>query len=300
MPYIERILSKKTKYILMKNKTLFLVFALLLTCDAIIYGQDAGYLFRSVSQLTVSDNELSTSTAHYKPIFGAGDKDSAKVKDVKRYGHLSIDANGKSKFVKYKREEQIYFILEGTGILHYGKMDVPVSKNDFVYLPAGVKHGLSNPRENELKVMVMGYVIPFDSVIVPTKGLPLASADVVPLQVAGKHPASTKFKLMMGTYLSTRDKIATAYQMNSLFIMDFEPGATNNPHQHPFEEEIYYVLRGHGEMVAGGTKEAENRIPAKEGDIFFFAPNTLVGFYNDPEKCAEHALILAVRSKYAK
>jgi quercetin dioxygenase-like cupin family protein len=80
--------------------------------------------------------------------------------------------------------------------------------------------------------------------------------------------------------------------------MDFEPGATNSPHQHPAEEEIYFVLRGHGEMVAGGTKEAENRVPTKAGDAFFFPRNILVGFYNDPKECEEHALILAVRSKY--
>jgi mannose-6-phosphate isomerase-like protein (cupin superfamily) len=34
--------------------------------------------------------------------------------------------------------------------------------------------------------------------------------------------------------------------------MDFAPGGTNIPHHHDNAEEIHYVLRGHGDMVAGG------------------------------------------------
>jgi uncharacterized cupin superfamily protein len=38
--------------------------------------------------------------------------------------------------------------------------------------------------------------------------------------------------------------------------MDFAPGGTNIPHHHDNAEEIHYVLRGHGDMVAGGGMEA--------------------------------------------
>ena len=34
--------------------------------------------------------------------------------------------------------------------------------------------------------------------------------------------------------------------------MDFAPGGTNIPHDHDNAGEIHYVLRGHGDMVAGG------------------------------------------------
>ena len=37
---------------------------------------------------------------------------------------------------------------------------------------------------------------------------------------------------VMGTTKSTRDKLAAANQMASLFIMDFAPGGTNIPHHH--------------------------------------------------------------------
>jgi hypothetical protein len=35
----------------------------------------------------------------------------------------------------------------------------------------------------------------------------------------------------------------------------------------------------------------------KEGDAFYFSPNTLIGFYSATKEGEEHARILAVRSK---
>jgi oxalate decarboxylase/phosphoglucose isomerase-like protein (cupin superfamily) len=80
--------------------------------------------------------------------------------------------------------------------------------------------------------------------------------------------------------------------------MDFAPGGTNIPHRHANEEEVYFVLNGEGEMVAGETTDGkEMRYPAKEGDAYFFAPNTLIGFYSNTKEGEKHARILAVRSK---
>jgi hypothetical protein len=43
------------------------------------------------------------------------------------------------------------------------------------------------------------------------------------IELVGRGPTSL-FKLLMGTTHSTRDKLAAASQMVSLFIMDFAPG----------------------------------------------------------------------------
>ena len=91
------------------------------------------------------------------PLFGAGDDSSGIIKGISRYGHLIIDPGGRSNDVKYADEEHILFILEGTGILQCGKEKVPVSKNDFMYIPAGMKYRISNPREQSLSVIVMGF-----------------------------------------------------------------------------------------------------------------------------------------------
>jgi mannose-6-phosphate isomerase-like protein (cupin superfamily) len=157
---------------------------------------------------------------------------------------------------------------------------------------------MSNPRGKTMKVVVMGFKIPDVHKINKTPHLMIANSDEVKFQVLGQHGPTTQFQLLMGTTESKRDRLAAAYQVNSLFIMDFAAGGTNIPHRHANEEEIYFVLRGRGEMVAGENSEGkEMRFPVKEGDAFYFSPNTLIGFYSGTNEGEEHARILAVRSK---
>jgi mannose-6-phosphate isomerase-like protein (cupin superfamily) len=262
-------------------------------------GAKSQYLRRSLSTISEVRMDISTQTAHYSPIFAAGDDSSGIIKGVNRYGYLTIDPTGSSKIVKYDDEELVMFVLDGTGILHYGKEKVPVSKNDFIYIPVRTMFGFSNPREISLSVMVMGFKIFPGSIIKPTNKLMIANADEVPFQVLGSHGPTTQFQLLMGTTESTRDKLASACNVNSLFIMDFAAGGTNIPHRHDKEEEIYFILRGQGEIVAGETAEGkELRHPSKKGDAYFFSPKTLIGFYSGNKEGEEHARILAVRSKY--
>ena len=86
--------------------------------------------------------------------------------------------------------------------------------------------------------------------------------------------------------------------LTSLYVMEFEPGGTNFPHHHDAEEEIYLLLDGKGEMVAGsGTNGLEARFPATPGDAYFFRLNCTVGFYNSAQGPAH---ILAVRSLFPR
>jgi hypothetical protein len=72
---------------------------------------------------------------------------------------------------------------------------------------------------------------------------------------------------MIGDTRSTRDKIAAAHVLTSLFIMEITPDGTNQPHHHDREEEIYLLLEGTGDMVAGGgVNGVEGRYPATPGD----------------------------------
>ncbi len=111
------------------------------------------------------------------------------------------------------------------------------------------------------------------------------------------HPNSVLYKLLIGLHTGKRDLIDEAYVMNSFFWMDFAPGGTNWPHHHQAAEEIYLVMDGQGEIVAGGgTDGVEGRYAAKAGDAYYFRPNCTVGFYNQDKPSAK-AYILAVRSR---
>jgi mannose-6-phosphate isomerase-like protein (cupin superfamily) len=260
---------------------------------------DPTWMYRFVPDIAEKTVDLSTGTCHYQPIFGEGDSETRVVRSVARFGEVEVDPRGACRPVSYAREEQIYVILEGRGILQYADETVPVKKNDFMYLPPGITHAISAPPEQFCRVLVMGFRIPtWITIEPPSKKLLLANSDEVNEEKVGGHPSSVRYKLLVGDRKSTRDRIAAGYVVTSLFLMDFAPRGTNFPHHHETAEEIYLVLDGHGEIVAGGGMNGvEGRHTAQAGDAYFFRLNCTVGFYNSAEPGAK-AHILAVRSRF--
>ncbi len=278
-----------------------IVCLLLVATGMQLVAADPTFLRRQVSAIQPKPVDLTTATAHYKPIFGIGDPDQAQLKGIARYGELTVDPGGSSETVSYPAEEQIYFVLEGSGVLLYDGRKYPVKRNDFMYLPVDVRHGMANSSGAPVRLLVMGFKIPEGLKLSPTPKLMLANADDVELRELSGHGPTSRFKLLLGptTARPDRDKLAAANVVIEMFLMDFSPGGTNIPHHHDNAEEIYYVLRGHGDMVAGGGADGnEGRYPSKEGDAYFFRLNTTVGFYSGAVAGEEHDLVLAVRSKY--
>jgi mannose-6-phosphate isomerase-like protein (cupin superfamily) len=274
---------------------------------ASIYGSlgqdrlpDPTWLHRSVTEVKQQPSDLTTSTCRYRPVFGAGDSESRIPRGIVRYGELTVDPKGASGIVSYPGEEQIYFVLEGDGLLQYGGETAPIRRDDFMYLPPGVRHGVSNPAESRpCRLMIMGFRVSGRDTGETPDHLMLANLADVPKQTVANHPPSTLFQLMLGTTQSRRDKLAVSQVVTSLFLMEFEPGGTNVPHHHDREEEIYLVLDGQGDMVAGGGMDGiEGRHPARAGDAYFFRLNCTVGFYSRTQPGQPKARILAVRSLY--
>jgi len=259
---------------------------------------DPTFMHRFVPGVEEKPADITTPTCHYKALFGLGDADSSAVRGVARYGEMTVDAGGASALVTYPAEEQVYVILEGSGVLKYAGQDVPVRKNDFVYLPPGMKHGLASA--SKCRVIVMGFKIPAGTPVAPPAKVLLANIDDVGAQTLSSHPASTLYRLLMGPPDNTEpNRIVAGYTLTSLFLMEFAPGGTNFPHHHEREEEIYLVLDAHGDIVAGGGLDGiEGRHAARAGDAYFFRLNCTVGFYSHTAPGEPIARILAVRSLY--
>ena len=287
-------------------KKLLLLLALVQGLRAQEHPVDPTWLHRYLPALAEMKADLSSPTCHYRPIFGEGDKDNRSLETVARFGEVTLDSHGSCQTVAYDRQEEIYFVAEGTGVLHYILHDIvheedqtrALRKHDFTYLPPGVKRSISNPSDQPLRVLVMGFKIPTSVPI----GAPLPHPRIANLEDANErtvsgHPNSVLYKLLIGLRSGKRDLIDEAYVMDSFFWMDFAPGGTNWPHHHPAAEEIYLVIDGHGEMVAGsGMNGVEGRYPARAGDAYYFRPNCTVGFYNQNKPDAK-AYILAVRAR---
>lgn len=258
---------------------------------------DPTWLQRSVPTLVDSKVDFSSESCQYKAIFGEGHNDR-KMESIARFGEARVDARGSCQPVDYDRQEELYFVLEGKGELHYENQNFPIRANDFTYIAPGVKHSITNNSAAALRITIMTFKIPRSILIdAPPREPKIVNMDSLNEQTVEGHPASVLYKLLVGPRTGTRDAIDQAYVVTSLFWMDFAPGGTNFPHHHEAAEEIYLVVDGQGDMVAGGGMDGiEGRHPAKSGDAYYFRPNCTVGFYNQ-NKAGAKAHILAVRSK---
>jgi mannose-6-phosphate isomerase-like protein (cupin superfamily) len=258
---------------------------------------DPTWLHRYVPSMSETKTDLSSATCRSKAIFGAGDKDSRTLQSVSRFSEVTVDAHGDCASVLYDHEEEIYFVLQGSGTLRYGTETHPLRANDFTYLAPGIKHGFANNSGQSLRVLVMGFKIPSHAAPGTSSQAPrVINLDDVKEETVQGHPTSVLYKLLVGPRDGKRDAIDEASVVTSFFLMSFAPGGTNFPHHHEAAEEIYVVIDGEGEMVAGsGTNGIEGRFPAKAGDAYYFRPNCTVGFYNQ-SKPGGGAHILAVRS----
>ena len=283
----------------MMKRFAFVIFLLAVPCllSAQERTVDPTWLHRSVASVPVKPSDITTPSCHYKPLFGAGDSETRIVRSVARYGEATVDAGGNCKDVSYPAEEQIYYILSGSGTVSYNGRKSALKKDDFMYFPPQVRHGLENSSSSPLHFMVMGFNIP-RGVTVPAapSELQIANANDVGLVFVSGHPKSCQFRLLLGGSKGTRDKIDSATVVTSLFVMEIKPGGTNFPHHHDTAEEIYVILDGHGNIVAGGGNNGiEGLHPSGPGDAYFFRVNATVGFYNTGKNLAR---ILAVRSWY--
>lgn len=255
---------------------------------------DPTFLYRDSNTAPEKPSDITTATCHYHPLFGMGAKQTKVLGSVARYGIVDIDPHGACAPVQYPGEEQLYVVLKGNGEAGYGAGKVALKTEDFLYLPATVKHGLANPTAAPMKVVVMGF---------HTKGFPSGPLPAhplkdnignVPIEHVGGHPDSSHFRLLTGDAPQTRNRFNVGYVVTSLFLMEIDPSGTNFPHHHPDMEEIYLVLDGHGEQVAGGgTDGIAGRRPAKPGDAYFYRRNATVGYYSAP---GVKSRILCVRS----
>jgi mannose-6-phosphate isomerase-like protein (cupin superfamily) len=251
------------------------------------------WLYRDVAALHAHPIDQTSDSCHYIPIFGEGDVESQLPKSVGRFGELTVDAHGTCQTVEYPRQEELYFVREGSGLLHYGEEAHPLAQNDFTYVPPTVRHSVSNPSSQPLRLVVTTVRIPADTPISQPSKQVVANLDELKEQTVGGHPKSVLYKLLIGPRTATRDRINAAYAVADFFLMAFAPDGTNLPHHHEVAEEIYLVLDGEGKMAAGGGMDGvEGLHPAKPGDAYYFRPNCTVGFYN---QSGAQAHILAVR-----
>ena len=82
-------------------------------------------------------------------------------------------------------------------------------------------------------------------------------------------------------------------QLHTMFMVDYQPGACANPHDHPFEES-YYMLEGEVDVVADG-----DRYTLRPGDVFWTGTGCVHAFYETQGRRGAVARDLGARAAAA-
>jgi mannose-6-phosphate isomerase-like protein (cupin superfamily) len=256
---------------------------------------DPTFLRADANAAPEEPSDITTATCRYRPFFGEG---ASKLggSGLVRYGETVVGPNGSCTQIQYPQEDQIYVVLEGSGSARYGSEDVTLDKEDFLYIPATVPHTLTNKSAAPFTVVVMGFSTKgYETAPLPSHALK-DNIENVPLQLVSGHPDSTHYRILLEDVTGSDGRIKDGHVVTSLFLMEIDPGGTNFPHHHLRQEEIYQILSGQGDQVAGsGINGVEGRYPAKPGDAYFVRANATVGFYSAP---GVHSRILCVRWWY--
>src|SRR5215467_1855983 len=176
------------------------------------------WLHRNVSTLREHQTDLSSSSCHYTAIFGEGDAESRFPLSIARFGKLTVDPHGTCKEVVYPRQEELYFVQEGRGALHYGEESRALASNDFTYLAPAVRHSISNPSNEALRLVITTVRIPSETSMAQPGKLLVANLEELQEQTVTGHPNSVLYKLMIGP--RPDDRISIGYTVIDFFMMD--------------------------------------------------------------------------------
>src|SRR5258708_36738101 len=69
---------------------------------------DPTFLYRKASTVREQKSDITTTTCHYRPLFGQGDSDTSVVVSVARYGQAAVVPNGACAAIHCSEEDQVY------------------------------------------------------------------------------------------------------------------------------------------------------------------------------------------------
>jgi quercetin dioxygenase-like cupin family protein len=184
-------------------------------------------------------------------------------------GVCSLDGDGHIGHHIHAFEESFY-MLEGKVAVHIGEQAFEFAAGDFGLIPTGVSHAWRNAGPGSARWLEMqapqprsadygkdtffvegsfGDAKPVDPVKV--KGLLLGHFDESQLPRPGAPTEMEGFNPTTGVAIKMFVDRSFGATHQSLFLIQYQPGAKIDPHDHTFEES-YYIVSGRVKAIADG------------------------------------------------
>ncbi|MFH1174982.1 MAG: cupin domain-containing protein [archaeon] len=198
--------------------------------------------------------------------------------------HVIMHAGNVSLWHQHARMSEIYFILDGEGIVYHGNKGMRVEKGAYLVLPPSTPHMVRNTGTSDLEHLVLA--IP-----------PFAAEDVELLDVPTEDSAPEQFMYVQSPITALDGaliyELMTAEERKRLDVA-LAVGVLPQhrkaiPHYHADSEELYYVIDGRGKVRVG-----EQTFAVKRGSVIYVPTNTVHALENG--SAAEELAILCVSS----
>ena len=185
--------------------------------------------------------------------------------------HVTMDPGNVSLLHQHSNMNEIYFILEGKGILYHGDRAMQAEKGTYLLLPPNTPHKLKNTGESKLEHLVLA-VPPFES------------EDVELLEdTLQENPPLTKFRYekppmtaMDGALIYELMTPEERKKLDVALAVGFLPQNRKAfPHYHKISEELYYVTDGFGRV-----RVEEEEFDVKKGSLLYIPTNTVHALEN--------------------
>lgn len=155
---------------------------------------------------------------------------------------------------------EVYFILNGEGILYYGVKALNVEKGAYIVLPPNMAHKLKNTGDCDLEHLVFAIppFIPEDVEVLEDTDM----EDVIPQKFSYDKPpmtaldGATIYELISEDY---RKKLDVALAVGIL-----PTGRKAIPHYHKVSDEVYYIVSGEGKARVGNIEYS-----IKKGSVIY-------------------------------
>lgn len=185
--------------------------------------------------------------------------------------HVTMKPGNVSLWHRHSRISEIYFVLEGEGILYHGNKSTIAEKGTYVLLPPQTPHKLRNTGHSDLEHLVVA-VPPFDPNDVELLD-DFANEESTPEKFEyGLPPVTALDGALIYELISSSER----ERLDVALAVGFLPaGRKAIPHYHQVSEEIYYVSGGNGRVRIGEIKFA-----VKKGSVIYVPLNSVHSLEN--------------------
>ena len=188
--------------------------------------------------------------------------------------HVIMNEGNVSLLHKHLKMTEIYFILEGEGILYHGDKALQVEKGSYLVIPPDTPHKLKNIGESNLEHLVFA-IPPFNpediEIIKET-----STENITPTKFNyDKAPITALDGALIYELMSREER----EQLDLSLAVGFLPPCKKSiPHYHKNSEELYYVIDGCGKVKIG-----DQYFEIKRGSVVYIPTNKVHALENESD-----------------